>query len=404
MKLVFANNFYYLRGGSERVFFEEMDLLQAEGHQVASFSRQYERNMPSEYSNFFPSPIEYESVSLAGKAFASFKLIYSMESRKNFRKLLESFRPQMIHAHMIYGRLTTSILDAASKNGVPAVMTLHDYKLVCPSYLMLNDGKVCEKCLGGNYMNCVASKCHKGLLSASLVYTTETYFNKIFRKYDHISHFICPSAFSMNKHAEAGLPREKLVHVPNFIRTEAYEPNYEPGGYILFVGRLSKEKGVLTLLNSVKGLDLTLRLVGEGPMKAYFEKYAHDNGISNVAFEGYRSGKDLRDLYRNSSFLVIPSEWYENAPMTVLEAFAYGKPVVGANIGGIPEMVIEGKTGRLFESGDAGDLREKIADLVSVPSRVKEMGMKAREMVENRHNGAQHYKNLMKVYEDALKG
>ena len=373
-------------------------MLETRGHEVVPFSRHYKKNFHSEYSKYFASSIEYEDVSIRKKISISLKLIYSTETKNTFFKLLNDIRPDIVHAHNIYGRLTTSINDVAKEKKVPVVMTLHDYKLICPSYLMLLDGKVCEKCEGKNFYYCALKKCHKGALIPSLVYTFESYFNSLLKKYEWASYFICPSVFLLRKHMEAGIPAEKLIHIPNFIKIENFEPNYTAENYILYAGRLSKEKGVLTLLKAVRGLDVPVRIVGDGPMRTEYETYVKENKINSVSFEGYKSGEDLGKLFRNASFVVFPSEWYENAPMTVLEAFAYGKPVIGSNIGGIPEMVVEKETGLLFKPGDYQELKEKIDYLLANPSIVSQMGKKARKKVEEEYNAELHYQRLMEVY------
>ncbi len=402
MRLLFANNFYYLRGGAEKVFLDEMALLSEKGHDIALFTRNFSGNLPSEHSKFFASPIEYEDVSLTVKLSSAFKMIYSFETKRKFLELIDFFKPDIIHGHNIYGRLTTSVIDAARKRRVPFILTLHDYKLICTSYLMLNKGRVCERCISGSTINCILTRCHKNSLAASSVYTVESLFNNFFRKHDTVNYFICPSRFLIKKHSEAGWPEDKLIHIPNFVRASDFEPEYSNEGYILFAGRLSKEKGVLTLLDAVEGLDVILKIVGDGPMRAEYEKHVLNNNISNVVFEGYKSGKELKALFRGSSFIVMPSEWYENAPISILEAFAYGKPVIGSEIGGIPEMVIEGETGMLFDPGDTEGLREKITSLLSSPSKVKNMGRNARKMVVNNHNAEEHFKSIMKVYEKVL--
>lgn len=402
MKVVFCNNFFYIRGGSERVFFDEIEILKSYGNEVVPFSRHFEKNLSSEHSQFFASSIDYENVSLTKKILASFKLIYSFECKKEFSELLNYFQPDLIHAHNIYGRLTTSIIDAAKDKKISVVMTLHDYKLICPSYLMLLNGMICEKCRGKRFYNCMLTKCHKESRISSLIYTIESYFNSMLKKYEYVRYFICPSMFSLKKHVESGTPEKKLVHIPNFINIENFESNFENDGYILFVGRLSKEKGVLTLLNAVKGLDVSLKIVGDGPMRKEYEDFAKENSINNVSFEGYKSGDELKNIFRNSAFVVFPSEWYENAPMTILEAFAYGKPVIGSEIGGIPEMVIEGKTGLLFKPCDYNELKEKIKYLLSHPSLITEMGKNARKKVEEEYGSEVHYRKLIEVYKKAL--
>jgi glycosyltransferase involved in cell wall biosynthesis len=402
MKLIFANNYYYIRGGAERVFFDEMEILKSHNHEAIPFSRHYEKNLLSNYSKYFPSSFKYENVGFLEKISATFKLIYSIEAKQNFSGLLTCFKPDLIHAHNIYGRLTSSIVDSAKIKGIPVVMTLHDYKLICPSYLMLFNRKVCERCKGRKFYNCILTKCHKDSLAASLVYTIETYFNYYFKKYEWIKYFICPSKFSFKKHLEAGISEKKLVHIPNFINVKNLEPDYELGGYILFVGRLSQEKGVLTLIKAVKGLDIELKIVGDGPIREEYENYIRNESITNVTFEGYRVGEKLKNLYKNAAFVVFPSECYEVFGLIAVEAFAHGKPVIGSNIGAIPEIIINEKTGLLFEPGNYNELREKIKSLLTNTALITQMSKDARKMVEKEYNTELHYKRLMEVYGKAI--
>jgi glycosyltransferase involved in cell wall biosynthesis len=402
MNILFINNYYYVRGGSEKVFFDEIEILKKHNHDVTPFSRHYIKNTYSEYQKYFPSNLDYEGVNLLKKIVAAQNLIYSLEAKKKLFELLKSIKPDLIHAHNIYGRLTCSIIDAAKEKKLPVVMTLHDYKLVCPSYLMLCKGVPCERCKGRNYYNCFFRRCHKNNLVGSFIYSIEAYFNLILKKYEWISFFICPSNFSKKKHLEAGIPEEKLIRIPNFIESEKYKPNYEYKDYILYVGRLSKEKGVLTLLRSIKHIDVKLKIVGDGPMRNECERYIEENKITNVEILGYKTGKELEDLYKNSLFVVMPSEWYENAPMVILEAFAYGKPIIASSIGGIPEMVINEKTGLLYSPGDDNDLKDKICYLLNNPHMIKNMGKFARELVEKKYNAELHYKKLISVYKKAL--
>ncbi|MBI5453819.1 MAG: glycosyltransferase [Deltaproteobacteria bacterium] len=372
-------------------------MLKKGGHSVAPFTMHFEKNFPSPYSRFFAPELKYEG-GLAKKAVASAKLVYSREARRGFSGLLESFNPDIVHGHNIYGRLTTSIVDEAKARKVPFVMTLHDYKLICPSYLMIRGETVCSRCVNGAFYNCLLSRCHKGSLISSLVYTVESYFASAFRKYDWVSRFISPSEFLLKKHLEAGFPEKKLVHIPNFIKIDEFEPVYSDKGYILYVGRLSKEKGVVTMLKAVKGLDVELKIVGDGPMRKEYEAFAKESGIANATFEGYKTGDGLKEMFKGAAFIVFPSEWHENAPMSILESFAFGKPVIGSDLGGTPEMISEGRTGMLFKHGDYEGLREKIGYLLSSPSLVEKMGRNARDKVERENNSEEHLKRLMEVY------
>lgn len=402
MKIIFANNFNYLRGGSERVMSDEMALLKAHDVSLLIYSRLHPDNDYCEFQKFFPPHLEYEGEGICNKLRTARELIYSQATASGLRALIKEHKPDLLHGHNIYGRLTTSVFDVAQEMGISSVITLHDYKLICPSYLLLREGQVCELCVAGSSYQCLVKRCHKGSIAASAVYVAEAYFTRIFKKYNKVRYFICPSQFLLEKHKQGGLPAEKLVYVPNAINVDGFLPEFEGGKYALFVGRLSREKGVRTLLKAVKGLNVPVRLVGDGPLRAEFESFAVEQGITTATFEGYRGGKELQSLFQNAAFLVFPSEWYENAPMTILEAYGYGKPVIGANIGGIPEMIVEGETGLLFPPGDADALREKINLLWSQPSLVKEMGKNARQRVEEKYNSEIHLKKLLEVYQAAL--
>ncbi len=403
MRIIFANNYYYLRGGTERVFFDEMSALSQKGYQVVPFSMNHLKNNPSEWSDFFAPTIEYENVSLTKKVANGPKLVYSYQSRSHFNRLVEKVQPDLLHAHNIYGRLTTSIIDICKKRSIPVVMTLHDYKLICPSYLLLKGDRICDKCKQFRYYHCFWSKCHKNNRSASLVYTVESYFNFLLKKYNTVDFFICPSKFIFDKHKDGGILPGKLVHLPNYVNIDSYEPSFTHENYILYVGRLSKEKGLLTLLKAVKGVDVQLRIVGDGAMRTELEIFAQEKDIGNVQFDGYKSGVALKEIFRGAMFVVFPSEWYENAPMTVLESFAYGKPVVASNIGGVPELVEENETGLLCKPSDFMGLREKILYLLFNPSQITQMGEKARRKVEEEYNVHVHLEKLIQIYERLVK-
>lgn len=402
MDILFANNYYYMRGGSERILFEERALLRERGHVVRGFSHRHSANIASELSEYFLDPVNYDELSGTAKIKQAVRLIVNKEAAQKFTLAIEEFKPDIVHAHNIYGGLTTSVLDVAKKKNVPSVITLHDCKLICPSYLMLNRGKVCDDCKGRKFYHCLVNRCHKNSLVASAIYTVESYYNKWFKKWGSVKYYICPSRFLLNKMAEGGLPREKLVYIPNFVDVSRFAPSFEPGGYVLYVGRLSHEKGVLSLLKALRGAGIPLRIVGDGPVRQKTEEMVNQEGLKDITFEGYQSGEKLADLFRNAAFLVMPSEWYENAPVTLLEAYAYGKPVIGSRIGGIPEMIEEGETGELFESGNIGELREKILTLWESRKNIVFMGQTARKRLQEKYSPEIHYSKLIEVYQKAL--
>lgn len=405
MNILYLNNYLYLRGGSERILFEEMRMLSAAGHNVAAFSRAHKSNIAAEYSRHFPPAIKSESIKVSPAALCIVKeLIYSPLARLGVRKVLAEFRPEIVHAHNIYGRLSVSVLDELQKEDVPVVLTMHDLKLLCPSYLMLNHGAVCERCKSGRFHHAILTKCHKDSYAASAVYALESWINLTFRKYDSITFLIAPSQFLRGKMIEYGWSPERIVHVPNFIDMSHIPTSWGIGGYNLYFGRLSREKGVKTLLKVYAALQTCIPLVvmGDGPEREELEKMAADLSLP-VRFTGYLSGQTLHDAIAGARSVILPSECYENAPLSILEAFAHGKPVIGARIGGIPEMIEDGINGLLFESGNIQELRAKLLLMAGMnDQRIMEMGKAAREKVEKEYSPAAHYERLMEVYSRAM--
>lgn len=401
MKVLFLNNFNYVRGGSEVVFFEEMKMLQKNNHETTVFSRANDKNQKAEYEDYFPPAIDTEQLGLNLRAFSTVKeLIYSSAAKAGLGSVIQSFAPDIAHAHNIYGRLSLSVLDKLKEREIPTVLTLHDLKLICPSYLMLSHGAVCEKCKGDKFYHAVFERCHKNSIAASTVYALETWINHLFKKYDAVKYFIAPSNFLRNKLIEHGWSSEKIVYIPNFVDTSKIKPTIGAGEYFLYIGRLSHEKGVKTLLKAMAGIKFKyfLKVVGDGPERASLERIAAELGV-NVQFTGYLNGSALQDALSRAKVVIMPSECYENAPLSLLEAFSYGKPVIGARIGGIPEMIDDGVNGFLFESGDVNDLRAKIDAFLSLTEKeASEMGKKAREKVDDKYSPDVHYTKLLKVY------
>jgi len=403
MNVLQINNYHYIRGGSEKYYFEVSKLLKKHNHEVIYFSVRDFNNVNLDSNVYLGKEMSFNyNQSIFKKFETAFRMLYSFENNKIMRKLLICHKIDIAHAHNIYHRVNPSVLSELTKKNIPVVMTLHDYKICCPIYTFYRDG-ICTECVTKGKLRVVVNKCTKGSTLLSLFHFLESAFHDLIRLYkNNIKYFICPSRFSLHKHLEAGIPEKKLIHIPNFVYINEFEPSYEIGDYILYAGRLAQEKGVLTLLKAVNSLDVKLKIVGDGPMRTEYEIFVKENNMTNVEFLGYKSGEELRDILKNCSFAIIPSEWYENAPMTVIEAFACGKPMIGANIGGIPEMITDGETGLLFKAGDYNELREKIVYLLNNPSLIKKMGQMARKKVEREYSEDIHYQRLMEVYKKAL--
>ncbi len=403
MKVLLANKYFYRKGGDAVVFFATAELLQERGQEVIFFSMRGPKNHESPFDRYFVSSVEFNGGnSILQQVKSASRILYSFEAKKKMSHLLRESAPDIAHLHNIYHQISPSIIHSLRKKKIPIVMTLHDYKITCPAYSLLSSGGPCERCAQKAYYKILANQCLKESFSKSALAMMEMYLHHVLLKiYEKVDVFISPSAFLKRKVEEMGF-RGRIVHIPNFIDSDGYSPCFDflPGTVVYF-GRLSREKGVATLIDAAKGLDVSLKIIGTGPEKETLEAKVAAENIKNVSFLGYKSGEDLHSEISRSAFAVVPSECYENNPLSILEAFALGKPVIGARIGGIPELVKDGQTGYTFESGNVRDLQEKIEALSKMRSDITEMGRTARQFVEKEFNPEIHYQRLMEVYQAA---
>lgn len=400
-----VNKFWRVRGGSERYVFELSRMLTDRGHEIIPFAMEDPANEPSRYSTLFVSPVELSDpyrMPLWKRIGTAKRILHSRESASRIAILSDLSEPDVAHLHNIYHHLSPSILKPLVERGIGVVMTIHDYKLLCPALRYYNDGQVCEKCHPLHYASCVSGRCVQGSRAASALCALEMFVHDATKAYTgRIDRFIAPSRFVAGKLLERGLPSEQVAVIPSFVDPERWTPGEDgDGGYVLFSGRLSHEKGVETLVRAMAGLpEIPLKIVGSGMLETSARQLARELGATNIEFTGFKSEKEVRRLVRESRFICTPSEWYENAPMSVLEAFACGKPAVASRIGGIPEMVREGETGLLAEAGDAGDLRDAISRLWEQPELVREMGGNARTLMETDYSPATHYDKIISTYQ-----
>ena len=412
MRVLQVNKFLHTVGGTETVLFQTADLLKARGHEVSYFAMQDGRNRPVEEAPYFVSNVEYGAHGLRRVSerlrlpFVAGRFLHSREAAQKIEALIEERKPEIAHVHNIYHQISPSILAPLRRRGIPAVMTLHDYKMVCPNYMMFANGSVCERCKGHRYYEAFLQKCVKDSRLSSALCTTEAYAHRMTGAYaKNIAAYIAPSQFMREKMIEFGMDASRLVHLPNFLNLETYEPRYETGAYFVYAGRIERIKGISTLIEAIRdneGLHgVELRVAGDGALRESLEQETKKAGLSGVRFLGRLPPEELGPLVQGASCVVVPSEWYENAPMSILEAFAWGKPVIASRIGGIPELVTEGRTGLLFEPGNAADLARAMAQLLVKPGLAAELGRNARGYVEMKHGADRHYEGLMALYEAA---
>ncbi len=383
------------------VYFDTVKLLEEHNHSSVFFSMQHPENLPCLTSEYFVSYADLNaSKGPVDKIKIAARILYSLESKKRIESLIKNERPDIAHLHNIHHQISPSILHSFKKFNIPVVMTLHDYKMSCPAYSMLDDGKVCEACKGAKYYCCFLKTCVKNSKAKSLLNTIEMYLHhKILHIYDLVDVFISPSEFLKNKLEEMGF-RGNIRHVSNFVNLDDFPPRYncEENSFVYF-GRLSKEKGLFILIEAVKNLDIKLKIIGEGPIEESLKSEVRTQKSDNIDFLGYKSGEELKNEIRKSMFVVLPSECYENNPRSIIEAFALGKPVIGSRIGGIPELVRDYVTGLLFEPGNPDDLRRCISYLKSNPDKIVEMGKNGRNLIEKEYNPDAYYQKLIALYD-----
>jgi glycosyltransferase involved in cell wall biosynthesis len=402
MRVLAANKFYFVKGGAERYFFELKRILEERGDEVIPFAMRHEANEPCEHSDLFASREDFEDgVGVMGRLRAAARVVYSMEARRRIEELVDRTRPDVAHLHNIAHQLSPSILYGLRAKGVPVVQTLHDYKLVCPNYQMFVDGETCERCREWRYFNAVARRCMRDSLSRSITVCVEAYVHRLLRTYErNVAAFIAPSRSLRDRMIAHGVDAERIEHVPYAIELGAYEPRYESDGYAVYVGRLSAGKGVEALLAAAAlARDVRLKVAGTGPLEGRLRTAALTDGLDNVEFVGHRTGDDLRSLFSGALFVVVPSECYENSPLTIYEALAYGKAVVGSTMGGIPELLKAGETGLIFEAGDHEALARCLRELWADPARTTEMGRRGRRRAEIEYTPEGHYRRIREIYE-----
>lgn len=381
MRILLVNKFHYRKGGAETYYLTVGSELERMGHEVAYFSMRHPDNLPCKWGKYFVTQREYNNVKNPLKAARDgMALVYSLEAKRNFQALCEEFRPDVVHLNNVHRQITLSILDAPylRENKVPVFYTAHDYVTVCPGYLMLDgDGRVCDACLeDGRYRHCIERRCVKGSRAKSALAAMEASLNRAHKSNRRIDRVIAPSRFMRSKLIEGGWPEGKVVFLQNFADDAILDRAANAGAdatdrenpYLLFFGRLSAEKGVDTLLRAfdaaLPSLPQNMRLVvvGDGPDADDFKALASLLGCaSRIEFAGYQTGGALQAYVERASLAIASSRWRENMPYSIVEAFAAGTPVIGTNIGGIPELVDEGKTGFICEPGDVPSMADAIS-------------------------------------------
>lgn len=391
MKILLANKFYYRRGGDCIYMLNLEKLLKAHGHEVAVFAMDYPENLDTPWKKYFPKNMS--------KLMAFSRPFGAHEVKSKFKKLLDDFKPDVVHLNNVHTQLSPVMAELAHQRGIKVVWTLHDYKLLCPRYDCLKNGNtICETCFNGDKKACLDNKCMKGSKLASFIGYKEAVVWNRERLEVCTDVFICPSQFMADKMVQGGFSKSKMQTLCNFIDVEKCRYSHtdlsdstvsvllpKKENYYCFIGRLSHEKGAKTLIEAANQLPYKLVIIGGGPLMDELKAVAH----TNIEFVGFKQWDDIKQLVGKARFSVIPSEWYENNPLSVIEAQCLGTPVLGANIGGIPEL-----TDYTFSSGNIADLKTKIKKMWNSELDYQQIASEA----QHHYDAETYYDKLINIY------
>lgn len=399
-RLLNINNYHYRRGGAEVVYLGHGAMFASAGWASDWFAMKHPSNLPGTDEQHFAELIDLEHMhGRLDRISAAAAIVYNTDARRRIAGLLAERRPDIAHAHNIYHHLSPSILGELKRRGVPVVLTAHDLKLACPSYKMLSHGQVCERCRGGRIWNVAVHKCLKDSRALSSLVAVESAVHRIGRMYTaNIDRVVAPSVFYRDKLIEWGWAADKVVYIPNFSPAEWEATPVPDDGPLLYFGRLSEEKGVATLIRAAARSGVPVVIAGTGPQAKALAALVEELDAP-VTFAGYCTGQDLAALLARTRAVVLPSEWYENAPMSVLEAHSAGRPVIGADIGGIPEMIRHDETGWTFASGDVDALAARMTAVAAMPAAtLGDMGRAGGVIARAQFSEARYCENMTALY------
>lgn len=396
MKILMVNKFLSPVGGAETYMITLGKALEKLGNEVQFFGMDSEDRQVGNNAEIYTDNIDFRHASALKKLEYSLKSIYSKEAKRKIGAVLDDFKPDVVHLNNINFQLTPAIIYEIKKRGIPIVQTLHDVQLACPChrFYIEHEQKICMLCESGNYLNCIKHKCVHNSFAKSIPAAIESYYYHSKGTYRLIDKFICPSRFMANTAQKAGIDKSKTIVLHNFSdKKAASTADYSGKPYVLYFGRLSVEKGIGTLVQAAKELsDILFVFAGTGPLE-YLCK-----GVPNIKYVGFKSGKELSDLIQNARFSICPSECHENCPMTVAESISLGTPVIGSDLGGIPELIENGKTGLVFKAGNKNSLKAAIKQLYSNDQLLSGMVESCRS--ESFNNIEKYTERLLEIYSE----
>jgi glycosyltransferase involved in cell wall biosynthesis len=376
LRVLIAHARYRQRGGEDAVAESETQLLQSRGHKVVSYTR------------------DNKDINENQPLTAALRTLWSQKTTAELSRLLEDFQPDVIHVHNTFPSISPSLYWVAARYGIPIVQTLHNFRLLCPQAMLLRNGSVCEECVGHSPWRAVKYGCYRDSTAHSAVLASTLMMHRSLGTYRKVTRYIALNEFCRNKFIEGGLPANKIVVKPNFADVPQFDADERSGA--LFVGRLSKEKGIDVLLDAFAHLPYEIQIVGDGPERARLVNRP------NIDVRGWLEPPDILAAMHRSAYLVMPSIWYENSPRTLIEAFGCGLPVIASKLGALAELVDNGRTGLLFDPKSGADLARVIRWAEEHPGEMRVMGKEARREFELRYSPDRTYSQLVGIYREAI--
>ncbi len=412
MRVLIVNYRYFISGGPEKYMFNIKSVLEKNGHEVIPFSIKSNKNVKTEYEKYFVEPIGgrdvvyFDEVKKTPKSILQLlsRSIYSFPVKKAIKKEIKDVKPDIIYIIHFVNKLSPSVIKGAKELGIPVVLRLSDYFLLCPRFDFLRGKKICEDCLIKGYTCCIKHKCVKNSTVASFIRVLSMKIHKLTKIYNNVDAFITPSEFLKNKLIVNGFDKNKIMHLPTFTSPSENNDNII-GDYGLYFGRISEEKGVETVIKAYEKMpDKKLKIMGDDNTEEAqrLKKYCQENKIKNIKFLGFKSGKELDKVISHCRYVIIPSIWYDNLPNTALEAFKHSKAIIASNIGSLPELVIDNVNGLLFEPGNYEDLIVKIKKIDNEKLLTK-FGKESQKLLTQKFSEQQHYENLIEIFNKLVK-
>jgi glycosyltransferase involved in cell wall biosynthesis len=388
MKILLCHNFYRTFGGEDSAVIALKQTLQSKGVSVIFYSR--DNKETSRYG-------------LAQKLFLFPNIFFSLRTYRDIKKIATECKPDVAHIHNIFPLISPSIYSALKRAKVPIVQTIHNFRFLCPNGRFYSKGRICERCKNGNYIYAIVRKCYRSSYILSFLYAASIWLHRILGTFSKkVDKAICLSNFTASKLTERLFRPEKTVVISNFLKTD-FASDCRLEKYAVFMGRLSEEKGLFTLIRAFEGTEkFGLKIIGDGPMEEKLKEYVRRREISNVELLGFVEGGKRFEILKKSMFSIVPSEWYENQPMAVLEAFAFGVPVIASKVGALEEMVEDGKNGLLFQMGNSNDLKDKIKHFIDNTGKRTRCSEYARHCAETKYSAETNYLKLLKIYKEVI--